>query len=426
MSRLADLIDVWYDSGSATFAQFHYPFEKKEEFERRFPYDFISEGVDQTRGWFYTLHAISTMLFDKVAYKNVICAGLLLDDKGEKMSKSKGNIINPEEIADEVGIDAIRLQMCILDPGNPKRFSIAQMREAVIPFLTVLGNCKKFYEQTSDEKNQNKIEDKWILSKLNSTIKESTEHLDKYELEKALEKIMNFTVNDFSRTYIKITRDRKDTKEILKICLETISKLSAPYAPYISEYINESFNNNSVQLENWPKEKNDLINQELEQKMKMVLEIIEKGLSSRDQDQIGLKWPLTNATVNKEDNFEEELKEIIKSQLNIKSLTFQNHEEDLKVTLDTHLTPELEAEGFSREITRKIQSLRKEAALVKENRINLQINSEINDIIKSHEEEIKEKVGAENLSWEENEENYSHSKEGKIKDKAFKISFNKL
>jgi len=144
MKRTPDLIDVWYDSGSASFAQFHYPFENKEKFERRFPYDFISEAVDQTRGWFYTLHAISTMLFDKAAYKNVICAGLLLDNKGEKMSKSKGNIINPKALTEEVGMDAIRLQMCVLDPGNQKRFSTEQMSSSYLSKLSVASFIVEF------------------------------------------------------------------------------------------------------------------------------------------------------------------------------------------------------------------------------------------------------------------------------------------
>jgi len=172
MIRIPDVIDCWYDSGSASFAQFHYPFENKKEFERRFPYEYISEAIDQTRGWFYTLHVLAAILFDKPAYKNCICAGHIVDEKGEKMSKSKGNIIKPNEMIEQAGVDAIRLQFCATDAGNQKRFSFNLMRESVIPFLTVLYNCHTYYDQLSDKKSSTRIEDKWILSKLNILIEE--------------------------------------------------------------------------------------------------------------------------------------------------------------------------------------------------------------------------------------------------------------
>ena len=253
MTRVSDVIDCWYDSGSASFAQFHYPFENKKEFERRFSYDYIAEAIDQTRGWFYTLHVLGAVLFDKPAYKNVICMGHIVDANGEKMSKSKGNIIKPREIIDKAGVDAVRLQFFTSDSGNQKRFSYDLMKENVLGFLNVLYNCHSYYKQLNSKKSSEKIEDKWILSRLNNTIKEVTEYLNNYELSKPFERLNNFVVNDFSRKYIKITRDREDTKEIIGEVLEKISLLLAPFAPYISEYIYSDFSKDSIHLSAWPK-----------------------------------------------------------------------------------------------------------------------------------------------------------------------------
>jgi len=394
MKRVPDLIDAWYDSGSASFAQFHYPFENKKEFERRFPYDFIAEAIDQTRGWFYTLHAISSMLFGEIAYKNVICAGLLVDEKGEKMSKTKGNIIHPKEIIDEIGVDAVRLQFSISDPGNEKRFSVKMVRESVLPFLNVFDNTRNFYLQSNGEKNEgsnrkyvkingkdyDKLEDKWILSKLNNLIKNVTKDLENYALDLGLNKIMDFVSNDFSRGYIKITRERDDVKKVLGEVLEKVSLLLAPYAPYISEDIFSEFENNSVHLSDWPKGNEKMINNKLEKEFEMVLEIIEKGLSERDIAKVGLRWPLAKAEITidnknfRKDKFPEGLKNIILNQLNIKDLKLiKKVGSKVKVKLDTEISKELEGEGYAREISRKVQAARKKAGFVKNDKIKLGI-----------------------------------------------------
>jgi len=214
---------------------FHYPFENKDKFERGFPYDFITEAIDQTRGWFYTLHVLAGILFDKPAYNNVICAGHIVDANGEKMSKSKGNIISPREIIDKIGVDAVRLQFCTSEVGNQKRFSLESMKEEVIPFLNVLYNCYNYYNQLPEKRGDLKIEDKWILSRLNTTIQEVTDTLNNYLINKPFEAIFNFVVNDFSRQYIKMTRDRDDNKQIIGQIVKDVSLLIAPFAPYISE-----------------------------------------------------------------------------------------------------------------------------------------------------------------------------------------------
>ena len=429
MKRIPDLIDVWYDSGSAGFAQFHYPFENKKEFEKRFPYDYIAEAIDQTRGWFYTLHAISTMLFSDVSYKNVISAGHLVDENGEKMSKSKGNVIKPKEIIDSVGVDAVRLQFCTVDVGNQKRFSVNMVKETILPFLTVLSNCKTFYEQAGKKKNKKQIEDKWILSRLNTTISEVTKELEEYSIDKSLEKIIDFVVNDFSRTYIKITRDREDTQDILGEVLHKVSLILAPYAPYISEHVYQCFDKESVHLSSWPKADNKLINEKLEKEFNVVLEIIEKGLAERDKSQIGLKWPLAKAVINTK--ISKELEKIVVNQLNVKQIEIKSSKtsKEISVKLDTKLTPELESEGYARVISRQIQALRKKAGLVKTDVIKLGIIAENSfiEIINKQINMIKQRTNSQEVIIKEvREGDYSDFSDEKVKGKEFKILLEKI
>jgi len=370
MSRVSDVIDCWYDSGAASFAQFHYPFENKAEFEKRFPYDFIAEAIDQTRGWFYTLHVLGAALFDNITYKNVICAGHIVDENGEKMSKSKGNIIKPKEIIDKTGVDAVRLQFCTSEAGNQKRFSYNLMKESVIPFLTILYNCNSYYNQLEDKKGNLEVEDKWILSRLNSLIEKVTKGLENYSLDEPFQAISGFVTNDFSRRYIQITRDRDDTKKIVGEILEKISLLLAPFAPYISEYIYSEFSKNSVHLSSWPKANINKIDKKLEKDFEIVLKIIEAGLAKRDEIKIGLKWPLAEAEVQCDFVLSREFYEIIKKQLNVKKIKFVKGKE-VSVSLDTKMTPELEAEGYAREMSRQVQAFRKELGLKKQEKIEL-------------------------------------------------------
>lgn len=398
MKRIPDVIDCWYDSGSSSFAQFHYPFENKKEFERRFPYDFISEAIDQTRGWFYTLHVLSTILFDKPAYKNVICAGLLVDEKGEKMSKSKGNVIDPREILDKVGVDAVRLQFFVTDAGNQKRFSYELIRESVLPFLNVLYNTEKYYNQLSNKKTKEQIEDKWILSKLNSLIKEVTEDLENYHLNPPFLKIQNFVVEDFSRGYIKMTRDREDTKPIIGEILEKVSLLLAPFAPYLTEKIYSNFSKNSVHLSDWPKVEKGKINKKIEENMEIVLKIVEQGLRERDRSGIGLKWPLKSVTIEHNKSLKREFYEIIENQLNVKDIKYSSGEE-LVIKLDTKLTPELESEGYAREVSRLVQSFRKKLGLEKKDKIKLVIitDDKLKKTLESQKEFIQSRTNSKSL-----------------------------
>jgi isoleucyl-tRNA synthetase len=398
MTRVKDVIDCWYDSGSASFAQFHYPFKNKKEFEKRFPYDFIAEAVDQTRGWFYTLHALATILFNKPAYKNVICAGHIIDEKGEKMSKSKGNIIFPKEILEKVGVDAVRIEFCTSEPGSSKRFSYEIVKEFAIPFLTILYNCHSYYKHLENNQIKLKIEDKWILSRLNSLIKKVTDKLEKYSLNEAFDDIQNFVINDFSRAYIKMTRDREDTKEIVEEILEKICLLIAPFAPYISEFIYKDFSKESVHLSKWPRHNLQKIDENLEKEFNFALDIIEKGFAERDKIGIGLKWPLKIAKIKTNKKINKEILELIKSQINIKKIKIENADV-LKVELDSKLTPELEEEGYAREFSRKVQAFRKEIGLEKKDKIRLKISTDdkLKKIFCKQKKFIKERTNSKSI-----------------------------
>lgn len=403
MSRIPDVIDCWYDSGSASFAQFHYPFENKKEFERRFPYDFLSEAIDQTRGWFYTMHVLSTILFGKAAYKNVICAGHIVDEKGEKMSKSKGNVINPREIIDKVGVDAIRLEFCTADAGANKGFSHDLAKSPVIPFLNVLYNLQKFNTILPKKKNKKKIEDKWIISELNDLISKVTEELKKYQISEAFLKIKDFVVDDFSRKYVQMTRDREDTREVVSEVLKKTSLLLAPFAPYITESIYADFSSDSVHLSSWPKAEEKKIDISLNKSMRNTFTVIEKGLAERDKVKIGLRWPLKSCKVElpKNVSISKELIEIIKNQLNVKNVILKHDSKikdiiNLKFHLDTKQTPDLEAEGYAREISRKIQDFRKQLGLQKKDIVELLVvvDEEFREILDKNKNFIKERTNA--------------------------------
>ncbi len=436
MTRVPEVIDCWYDSGASQFAQFHYPFENKEEFKERHPYDFISEAIDQTRGWFYTLHVLSTLLFDNVAFKNVICAGHIVDEKGEKMSKTKGNMLNPDEVFSQIGVDAARLQFCTVDIGDSKRFGINVVKQDILPFLNVLWNTFQFYGQINNaEKEKIEIEDRWILSKLNSLIKKATASLDSYRIEDGLKPIIGFISNDFSRKYIKLIRDRED-KNVKKVIGEILDKsclMLAPYAPNTPEIIHQSFAKSSVHLSEWPKADEKKIDEKLEQDFELAFQVIEKGLFERDKVQIGLKWPLGKAEIilPKESKLSKEIEEIIARQLNIKKISLKESKSgEISVLLDTKLTPELEAEGYAREISRKAQALRKEAGLVKDNYIELEVivPAELIKMLESQKSMICERTNSKKIeiSAKKSAKKYNFESKDKIKDKEVAIFLNKI
>ena len=457
--RVPDVIDCWYDSGSAIFAQWHYPFENKEMFEKSFPYDFIAEAIDQTRGWFYTLHALGVVLFDNPAYKSVVCAGHVVDESGEKMSKSKGNILNPWEVFDKVGVDAVRLMFCSTEPGDQKRFGVNKVNEFITPFLNILWNCSVLYENIHNfKKTRLQTEDKWLLSELNNLIVNYTEDLENHKYNKCVEALSKFTNEVLSRRYIKLVRDRINENDgnvgyTLQKVFENVSKLLAPFAPYLSEYFYQNLNVKKnfklIHLSSWPKADKKLIDKVLMQNFGIVFEIIQSGMALRDKEKIGLKWPLKEAIIYVYENTKEgglqnsedfikrirNLSELIERQLNVKKILFKTKGKSIddringmqfsfgEIEFDTKLTKVLEEEGFAREVMRKIQALRKEAGLKKENEIELFVNIDVD--LSKWKNIIMEKCGAKKLEFKA-ASGMNHKTNGKIKEKDFEVGFNVL
>ncbi|MBM3282080.1 MAG: isoleucine--tRNA ligase [Candidatus Diapherotrites archaeon] len=425
MKREPDVIDCWYDSGSAPFAQLHYPFENKELFEKYFPYDFIAEAQDQTRGWFYTLLVINALLFGKSPYKTVICGGLLVDEKGEKMSKSKGNIIVPSAVFDTHGVDATRLQMCLTHPGSEKRIGINSPIESVRPFLNVLWNSLLFaqpYLEKGKTLHANAVkletEDEWVLSRLETCRERTTRGYETYALHECTQAIFTFVNEDFSRTYIKLVRERAKQGDdavayVFYQTFHTLSKLLAPLTPYVSEIIYDALNGEglSVHTTQWPDAQPK--NEELENAMNYAQGIITTALALREKEKINVRWPLSTINVHTP-NAElkhaiEKLEGMIQNQVNVKHVHVNGkifslsqplpEDPETIVSLDTTLTPALEGEGFTREITRKIQDLRKKAALNPEQFvfIELRVSEKLEKLIHPFLEELSTKVRARKL-----------------------------
>lgn len=352
MTREADLIDVWFDSGSMPYAQWHYPFENKEEVENKLrKADFIAEGVDQTRGWFFTLHAISTMLFDDVAFKNVISNGLVLDKNGQKMSKRLGNGVDPFETLDKYGPDATRWYMITnAQPWDNLKFDTEGILETQRKFFGTLYNTYSFFAlyanidgfsyQEAEIENRPEI-DQWILSKLNTLIKEVQEAYESYEPTKVGRLIQSFTVDQLSNWYVRLCRrrfwkgeyaeDKISAYQTLYTCLETISVLMSPVAPFFSDRLYLDLNKasgkselNSVHLAYFPTANETLIDVDLEEKMEIAQQVSSMVLSLRQTNKLKVRQPLQRIMVPILDSkFESqitEVKDIILSEVNVKEL----------------------------------------------------------------------------------------------------------
>jgi isoleucyl-tRNA synthetase len=443
-TRIPEVLDCWFESGAMTFAQFHYPFENKEYFDKNFPAQFVTEYIGQTRAWFYYMMVLSTILFDKMPFENVLTTGVILAEDGKKMSKSLANYPDPLKVVNQYGADTLRFYLLSspLIGGENLNFSESGLVETYKKVTILLYNVSRFYSEYAkeDDKKFEKSEnlmDKWIISrteKLNKTVKQS---LEKYETVRACAKIKKY-IDDLSTWYIRNSRNRFNEEDSLArkttyYILNKLSKILAPLIPFTTEHIFQEINGKekSVHLEKYPEPNQDLINEKLESQIELTRKIVSLTLRQRDKEQIGIKWPLQKLTI-KGDSIElkEEFQEIIKEETNIKELEFKEEADyeskEPKITLDTKLTPELEAEGFAREISRKIQAARKENALVKSDSIELEISSEFNEKLESQIGFISKRTGATSISLEESPKNFNYSKEGKIKNKSFKIKFNKV
>lgn len=355
MRRELDLIDVWFDSGSMPYAQWHYPFENEDRFTRNFPADFIAEGVDQTRGWFYTLHAIATMCFDSVAYKNVISNGLVLDKDGQKMSKSKGNVVDPFITLDQYGADATRWYMITnAQPWDNLKFDQGGIDEVrrkyfgtlynTYSFFALYANIDGFTYVESDIPLQERPEiDRWILSRLHSLVAEVKASLQDYEPTNAARLIDEFVDEHLSNWYVRLSRrrfwkgeygpDKVSAYQTLYTCLETLALLSAPFAPFFAEWLYRNLNETSgkkaaesVHLCDFPEEKSGMIDKVLEQRMEYAQRISSLVLSLRKREKIRVRQPLQKILLPILDtDFIEQVdsvKELILAEVNVKQLEY--------------------------------------------------------------------------------------------------------
>ena len=351
MVREPDLIDVWFDSGAMPYAQWHWPFENEETFRKNFPADFIAEGVDQTRGWFFTLHALSVLLFDSISYKNVIANGLVLDKNGNKMSKRVGNVIDPFEAIAKYGADANRWYMLSnSDPWDNLKFDIEGVAESQRKFFGTLYNTYSFFAIYAnidgfefDEINVTPVAqrtelDRWIMSKLNSLIKTVRERMDDYDATPAVRAIEEFTGDHFSNWFIRLSRrrfwkgemndDKKAAYETLYQCLMTISQLSSSFAPFFSDWVYKNLNGKmeSVHLTDIPVADETVIDKVLEEQMEYAQKISSLVLSIRKKENIKVRQPLQKILIPMVDSrIKDEIKhvqDLILSEVNVKELAF--------------------------------------------------------------------------------------------------------
>ena len=354
MRRTPEVIDVWYDSGAMPFAQWHYPFENREAGEKFFPADFICEGVDQTRGWFYSLMAISTLLGRGPAFRNVIVNDLVLDAEGQKMSKSKGNVVDPWEAIGEYGSDAIRWYLLASsNPWLPKRFDPAGVREvqrkvfdtlrSTYHFFSLYANLEGWQPSWKDVPPEHRpLMDRWLLSRLAGLSATVTQHLEGYNLTQAVRALGDFIVDDLSNWYVRRSRDRfwgsSDSQDAraafatLHRCLTDVARLMAPFAPFLADWLHRSLaGGESVHLCRMPAADDDLRDERLERGMESVRELATLGRAARERVRIRVRQPLgvMHAVVPNAAEVDEELLEILRDELNVRSVEFLDRAEEV-------------------------------------------------------------------------------------------------
>ncbi|MBE6051984.1 MAG: isoleucine--tRNA ligase [Clostridium sp.] len=434
MHRVKEVIDCWFDSGSMPFAQLHYPFENKELFEQNYPAQFISEAVDQTRGWFYTLLAISTAVFDRNPFENCIVLGHVLDKKGLKMSKSKGNVVDPFEVLASQGADATRWHFYTASaPWLPTRFSTDDVGESQRKFLSTLWNVYSFYVlyadidgfnplNYKDFKSEN-VMDKWIMSKLNTLVKDVDAKLDSYDITSAALKIESFT-DELSNWYVRRNRARYWSQELtddkigayvtLYRVLVTLAQVAAPFVPFITEEIYQNLVVNldkdakeSIHLCAWPKVDEEAINKDLEKEMDLAYTIVKLGRSARNGANIKNRQPLSEILVSVA-SLPEYYGDIITDELNIKNIKFGA---DLSEHVNFELKPNLPVLG--RAYGKLIPGIRKEIAAKNQMELAQKLKSGNVEVINVDGTEIE--LNSENiLVTMQGLEGYAFAGEGEI------------
>ncbi len=367
--RVPDIFDVWYDSGIAPFASLHYPFEE-EPFESLWPMDFITEGSDQIRGWFYSLMFCGILGFDEAPYKQILFQGYVLDAEGEKMSKSVGNVVDPAEQVEEYGADLPRFyQLRLAPPWEQKNYDEEEIQNEIYRFFSVLWNTKEFYktyEKDLERPEKLEVEDQWILSRINSIASEAESKMDNGHFFKVARELERFVVNDLSRWYVKKVRPRikNGDEAALWTLRETVYQanlLMAPFAPYITEKIYQDLNGKklSVHAEKYPEPDEERIDKALEEGMYIAREIVEESIKVRDQEEHNLRWPARRIVLSVEKETEKllsQFEDLIKEMANVKAVEYGGVASNLEAKPDySSLGPKFGSSAD--QVAEKIESL---------------------------------------------------------------------
>lgn len=420
MHRTPEVLDVWFDSGSMPWAQNGKLFNGKKISRERFPAEYISEGVDQTRGWFYTLLAIGTFLGEGTPYRNAISLGHILDSKGQKMSKSKGNMTNPWEMMDKYGADVVRWHFYTVNPpGESKRFDERELVKVSRALFMILYNSWAFWDLYADTtsaerpKNSKHILDKWILSRFDEAALETEKLLDVYDINRAAKAVEKLS-DDISRWYIRRSRRRlqrpehntdfKECSQTLGFVLSGTAKLLAPFAPFFAEALYKSISpaEESVHLAEWPKVgKADM---KLIAEMEEARNIASAALAKRAEFGIKVRQPLSELRVKAGEMKNSEITEILKDEVNVKNIFFAANI-DSTIEFDTNITPELKEEGILREVLRAMQEYRQEKGFVPKDKVPMRIaaDKETIAIVERNKEKLLSEVNASEISCKEKE-----------------------
>lgn len=525
LKRVVDIADVWFDSGVAPYASLGYPFDNKEVFDYHYPIDQVNESQDQIRGWFYHLMFCSVGVLDKPAFKQVSMPGWVVDARGDKMSKSVGNVAWAKDVLEEVGADMLRFYYFYnLNPADLFKFNLEVAKKEVGKFLNIFWNLHNMVMQAEFTKGVQvanlQREDRWAISALQSTIKDYKKAVEEFQFHEAGRGLAYFLLDDISRWYIQLTRERMDQGDetpyqVLYDVLLTVCKLLVPVAPHISEKIYQDFNDKfgdlkeSVHLEKWPKHDANLIDEELEQEMREVQKVVPAILNAREKAKLSVRWPIADVVVVSSDgrirDAAKKLADLIETHTNSRKVTIVEKMDKLKVSVQPdrskigmdykersqkvikaieavddrvlvdafdkdgqypfdldgekhHLipeyvivsreidgpytaaefkgghvyveitrTPELDAEGYAREIARRVQALRKKAGMHKGQTIALHIrcDEELRELIQPHEESMAAKVGADSLVVDKipKETTPQWSEEFSVKKYSVKVEF---
>ena len=422
-TRIPEVADVWFDSGAMPFASLHYPFEHREEIEKKrfFPADYISEAIDQTRGWFYTLLAVSTLLGKSAPFKHVISLGHVLDKNGQKMSKSKGNIVSPWAMIDRYGADAIRWYFYTVNaPGDTKKFDEKDLAGKARGFLNTLWNSYLLFatyakNRVSLKSASKRLVDQWILARLQTTTKLVTSALDSYDIVTAARTIESFVVDDFSNWYLRRSRrrfqrpesrrDKDDVMQTTAVVLLQVAELSAPFIPFMSESLYQglkdfvALDEASVHLRSWPELLKKSQNLRLEVAMDEARKASAEALRARAEAGVKVRQPLALLTLSKKSPLKRfgELQKLVIGEVNVKNLDFAPKlPKGKSVMLDTIITEELRREGIARELVRHIQELRRGLDLKPQQFIQVLVSGpeRLTSIVKKWEKQIRRDVGA--------------------------------